>query len=124
MNTPALSRFLRIVNIAIAVTLVVVFSLAFWYAWRPLPQHSGTIQAPISAAGSVAFDALGVPHIRAASQDDALFLQGYVSAQDRLFQMDALRRFSSGDLAEVVGPASLQLDEEARRLRIRRVAES
>lgn len=124
MNTPALSRFLRIVNIAIGITLVVVLSLVYWYAWRPLPQHSGTIRAPIAAAGSVTFDNLGVPHIRAASQDDALFLQGYVTAQDRLFQMDALRRFSSGDLAEVIGPASLEVDEEARRLRIRRIAES
>jgi len=72
--------------------------LAYWCAWRPLPQRSGTIEAPIDAAASVSFDALGVPHIRAASQEDALFIQGYVTAQDRLWQMDALRRYAGGDL--------------------------
>jgi penicillin G amidase len=64
-----------------------------------------------------------VPHIHAASIDDALFTQGYVTAQDRLWQMEGLRRYSAGDLAEVVGPSAIEADEEARRLRVRRIAE-
>ena len=55
--------------------------------------------------------------------DDALFAQGYVTAQDRLWQMDALRRFSAGDLAELSAPSALETDEESRRLRLRRIAE-
>ena len=110
-------------NIAVAILLAAALALVYWYAWRPLPQRSGAIDAPIGATASVAFDALGVPHIRAASQEDALFVQGYVTAQDRLWQMDALRRYAGGDLAEILGPAGLDSDRESRRLRLRRIAE-
>ena len=77
--------------------------LIYWFVWRPLPQRSGAIAAEVAAPVSVAFDARGVPHIRAANLEDALFVQGYVTAQDRLWQMDALRRYSAGELAEIVG---------------------
>ncbi|MGA2773008.1 MAG: penicillin acylase family protein, partial [Bryobacteraceae bacterium] len=110
-------------NFAIAILLAVALALVYWYAWRPLPQRSGAIDAPIDASAAVSFDALGVPHIRAASQEDALFVQGYVTAQDRLWQMDALRRYAGGDLAEILGPAGLDSDRESRRLRLRRIAE-
>ncbi len=68
-------------------------------------------------------DSLGVPHIAAANWEDALFLQGFVTAQDRLWQMDALRRLAGGDLSEIIGPSTLELDRESRRLRMRRMAE-
>jgi penicillin amidase len=71
----------------------------------------------------VNFDTHGEPHIRAASPEDAFFVQGYVTAQDRLWQMDALRRFSSGSLAEILGPGLLENDRESRKLRLRRIAE-
>ncbi len=103
--------------------LVAVVGVVYWYAWRPLPQRSGSIAAPVAAPVTVAFDALGVPHIHAASLEDALFTQGYVTAQDRLWQMDLLRRYNAGDLAEVFGPAALESDRESRRLRMRRIAE-
>jgi penicillin amidase len=64
-----------------------------------------------------------VPHIRAASQPDAFLAQGYVTAQDRLWQMDSLRRLAGGNLAEIVGPGALDLDRDARELRLRRIAE-
>src|SRR5205823_5913213 len=96
----------------------------WWYAYRPLPKTSGAVRAPVTASASVARDSLGVPHIRAASQDDVFFVQGYATAQDRLFQMDGLRRSAAGALAEVVGPVALESDVEARRMRMRRIAES
>ena len=68
-------------------------------------------------------DALGVPHIFSAQWEDAIFLQGYVTAQDRLWQMDALRRLAAGELSEVFGASTLELDRESRRLRMRRIAE-
>jgi penicillin amidase len=114
---------LRYINIAIAIVLIVALGLAYWYGWRPLPQRSGTIAAGVSAPVEVAFDRMGVPHIRASSLDDALFAQGYIMAQDRLWQMDALRRYTAGELAEVI-PTALQNDRDSRRLRFRRVAEA
>jgi penicillin G amidase len=124
MSDNLLGRTIRLINILIAAAIAVAAGAVWWYAWRPLPQTSGAIDAPLAEAATVTRDALGVPHIRAASQDDALFLQGYVTAQDRLFQMDGLRRLSGGTLAEVVGPAALESDRDSRRLRIRRLAEA
>ena len=94
-----LRRIVKFVNIAIAILLVAASGAAYWFVWRPLPQRSGTLPAPVSAAVSVIYDRQGTPHIRAGSLDDALFIQGYVTAQDRLFQMDGLRRLAAGDLA-------------------------
>src|SRR5580700_1469982 len=114
---------LRAINLSIAVLLIALASATYWYAWRPLPQSSGEISAPISARATISRDALGVPHIRAATIEDAIFLQGFVTAQDRLWQMDALRRLAGGELAEVVGKQALETDEESRRLRLGRIAE-
>lgn len=107
-----------------AFLLLVGLALVYWFAWRPLPQRSGIIEAGVSRPVTVRFDALGEPHIHAESLDDALFVQGYVTAQDRLFQMDGLRRVAAGDLAEIVGPQALSSDRDSRRLRMRRAAEA
>ena len=116
-------RILRYFNIAVAVLLAAVLLAVYWLGWRPLPKTSGTLRAPISAPATVTRDPLGVPHISAASIEDALFLQGFVTAQDRLWQMDALRRLSGGALAEVMGPSALESDLRMRRLRLARLAE-
>jgi penicillin amidase len=118
------SLVVRFINILIAVVLVVALAAVYWFGWRPLPQRSGSIAAPVGAPVAVRFDSLGVPHIRAANLDDALFVQGYVTAQDRLFQMELLRRFNGGDLAEVFGRIAIESDRESRRLRLRRIAEN
>jgi penicillin amidase len=118
-----MNRLLGVVNTIIGLAVIALLGAAYWYFWRPLPEVSGNLPAPVSAATSIARDALGVPHIRAANQDDLLFAQGYATAADRLWQMDSLRRFSAGDLSEVVGPVGLAADRDSRRLRIRRVAE-
>jgi len=118
-----LGKVLKFINLSIAGLLVLGLAVVYWFAYRPLPKTSGQIIAPISAQASVERDALGVPHISAAGWEDAIFLQAYVTAQDRLWQMDVLRRLASGELSEVLGPSTLELDLEARRLRLRRVAE-
>jgi len=115
---------LRAINLSIAVLLIALVAVAYWFAWRPLPETSGELSAPVSAQGSIARDSLGVPHIAAQSWQDAMFLQGYATAQDRLWQMDALRRFAAGELAEVVGPSALDTDREARRLFMPHIAEA
>ena len=123
MTQSAVSRILKTVNALIALLAAAALAGIYWYVWRPLPQRSGTITAPVAAPVTVSFDKLGVPHIRAASQQDALIAQGYVTAQDRLWQMDSLRRLAGGNLAEIVGPRAVELDRESRELRLRRIAE-
>ena len=95
----------------------------YWYAWRPLPETSGVFAAPVSKRVSIARDALGVPHISAESVEDALFAQGFATAQERLWQMEGLRRLAAGRLAEVLGPGFIERDREARRYRLDRIAE-
>src|SRR5215467_3097774 len=118
------ARLITAINWVIAALLVLILVLVYWYAWRPLPQRSGVIVAPVTRPVTVAFDSLGVAHIHAATEEDALVVQGYVTAQDRLWQMDTLRRAVAGDLAEIVGPVALENDREARRLGFRRSAEA
>ncbi len=123
MSQPALGRIVKYVNLAIAVLLAVAAGVVYWFGLRPMPQTSGSLGAPVNQPVSVTFDTRGVPHIRAANLEDALFVQGYVTAQDRMWQLDLLRRFDGGDLAEVLGPAAIEADRESRRLRLRRIAE-
>ncbi len=124
MSHPAAARLLKFINIAIAVAILAMLVAAYWFVWRPLPQRSGSIATFVTNPVAVDFDARGMPHIRAATFDDALFAQGYVTAQDRLWQMDAMRRYDAGELSEVLGPGLLETDRESRRLRFRRIAES
>jgi penicillin amidase len=118
-----LPRLVRVLNIAIALIVVLLAAVVYWYAIRPLPKTSGEIAAPVRSAATIRRDARGIPHIEASSWQDALFLQGYVTAQDRLWQMDGLRRFSAGELSEVFGPASIARDQVARRMRMRSLAQ-
>ncbi len=114
---------LRAINLSIAVLILALVAAVYWFAWRPLAETAGEISAPVSAKVVVSRDALGVPHIAAANIEDAIFMQGFVTAQDRMWQMDALRRLAAGELAEVVGKQALETDQESRRLRIGKIAE-
>ena len=96
-------RVLITVNILIAIVLVAAVAGYYWIFRRALPRTSGTIETFVSQPVEVNRDRLGVPHIKARTFDDAWFTQGYTTAEDRMFQMDALRRLASGELAEVVG---------------------
>src|SRR5688572_9062805 len=85
-----------------------------------LSQIQGTIQVPgLGADVEVLRDRWGVPHIYARSTADLFFAQGYVMAQDRLWQMEMWRRTVEGRLAEILGSAALSRDRQARLLRYR-----
>ena len=82
------------------------------------------IEGEITLAGlkepvEVLRDRWGVPHIYAKNQDDLFFAQGFVAAQDRLFQIDLWRRLAVGELAEVLGPSAIDADTFARLMRYR-----
>jgi penicillin amidase len=85
-----------------------------------LARLDGTVTLPaLDSAVEVRRDGWGVPHIYAKTQHDLFFAQGYVVAQDRLFQMEMWRRMGEGRLAEVLGPSAVGRDRIARLLAYR-----
>jgi len=110
--------------------VLMVLGVAFGLWWlrsrtiAALPVLDGDVRlASLSAPVIVRRDAHGVPHIEAASQDDMFVAQGYVTAQDRLWQMDLYRRNSNGELAEVLGSSLVNHDIAQRVFGFRRIAQ-
>jgi penicillin amidase len=118
------SRIARNVIAALLVLAGIALLSGWWFVHRPLPRLDGQITiAGLKEGVIVDRDQWGRPWIRAKSTEDLVMAQGYVMAQDRLWQMDLLRRAAAGDLSEIVGPAALKLDEENRILGMRQAAE-
>ena len=107
-----------------AVGLAVLGVAALWMAVRAsLPQLDGTREvAGLSAPVVVSRDALGVVTVSAADRRDAAMATGFVHAQERLFQMDLMRRLAAGELAELLGESAVGHDLAQRLHRMRRVA--
>src|SRR5262249_16275547 len=90
------------------------------YAVGKRPTRSGTLTlAHLSAPVAVRYDQFGVPHIEAQNEADLYRALGYVVAQDRLFEMEMMRRLARGELAEVLGDKLVDTDRLFRVLRIR-----
>jgi len=124
---PVLRVFLGIVVVLVLLVAIAAFSAAWWlkHAMRAvLPQLDGQIHlAGLSAPVTVRRDRHGIPHIEAATLDDLLEAQGYITAQDRLWQMDMARRMAAGEVAELLGSKLLDHDRTQRVLGIRANAE-
>jgi penicillin G amidase len=122
------SPALRVAYYFVCFLLVLIIAGVWWLYWvarRPLPQLDGAVSVPgISARVRVIRDERGVPTIEAGSLEDLFFAQGYVTAQDRLWQMDMMRRSAAGELSEVIGAATVKMDREERILGLRQAAES
>jgi penicillin amidase len=124
-------RGLRTLGIVLLVLLVLAVAGFFVGRYQirkgmraNLPQVDGSISVlGLSAPVTIKRDAQGVPHIHAHSMDDLLFAQGYVTAQDRLWQMDMLRRHAAGRLAEILGRQMLEQDRLERTLQLRAAAD-
>jgi len=100
-----------------------VLAYAYIITHSALPQLDGSLPVKgLSAPVKVTRDAHGVPAIEAATLEDLFFAQGYVTAQDRLWQMDVMRRFGSGELSEILGEDTLKIDREQRILGLRAAA--
>ena len=91
--------------------------------YRPLPTIDGESRLlGLDQRAEVLRDSYGVPHVYAQTAHDLFFLQGYVTAQDRLFQMDLYRRAGAGRLAQVLGEPVLDSDKQFRTFGLARVA--
>ena len=118
-----ISRILLWLLLAVVVILAGLAAYAYYIAHAALPQLDGRLQiGGLSAPVTVTRDGHGVPTIEAASLDDLFFAQGYVTAQDRLWQMDLMRRYGGGELSEIFGEDALKVDREQRILGLRAAA--
>ena len=111
--------------LVLAVVLLAAGFAAYGYhvAKAALPQLDGQLPVKgLSTAVTVTRDDHGVPTIEAASLEELFFAQGYVTAQDRLWQMDVIRRAGGGELSEILGDLTLKLDREQRILGLRAAA--
>ena len=93
------------------------------HARLPAPDRRPIQLSGLSAEVTVRRDEHGVPHIQAANLDDLFAAQGYVTAQDRLWQMDMTRRYVAGEIAEVLGKSLVPHDRVQRLLEMRPKAE-
>jgi penicillin amidase len=116
-------RFPRwlIAIVLMPVALIAIGIAAGWLLLRAsLPVLDGTVGANgLSATVTVDRDGLGVPTISGVDRGDLAYATGFLHAQDRFFQMDLLRRVAAGELAELLGPAALDLDRRHRLHRFR-----
>lgn len=105
--------------------LLVVIGAGSWLWLRSLtPDYNAELQLPgLKAPVEVLYDDFGVPHIYAQSEDDLFYAFGYVQAQDRLAQMEIVRRLADGRLAEIFGAKALPSDKFFRTLGFRKHAE-
>jgi len=125
---PLLARIAA--GLVIGLVIAAAVGTAASVAWlkkamrEQLPLLDGQLQLPgLSAPVVVRRDVRGIPHIQAATMDDLLEAQGFVVAQDRLWQMDMARRFAAGELAELLGSSVVEHDKIQRILQIRSAAE-
>jgi penicillin G amidase len=111
------------VTVAILAFAIAAGAWVYWRVHVCLPQLDGTLQLEgLHGKVQVFRDSHGVPHIKAASLEDLMFAQGYVTAQDRLWQMDLSRRIAQGRLSELFGSRTLHSDIMNRTLGLEQAA--
>jgi penicillin amidase len=121
MNVARSARFFVIGLVAV---LVVAALGLYTVLARSYPSVNGEQRLiGLRAQAEIVRDADGVPHVYAQNEHDLFFLQGYVHAQDRLFQLELLRRVGQGRLSELFGAATLDADRLLRTLGLYRVAQ-
>ena len=111
------------IGIFIAGVLLLTAGSGYWAITASHPQISGTLSLKgLRARVEIVRDPLGVPHIYAANVNDLFFAQGYVQAQDRLWQMEYNRRIGHGTLSDIFGAATIKQDRFLRTLGLGRSA--
>ncbi len=120
-----LFKVLFVLMIVSLTVLAIAVAAGVWHARSKLPQRSGTIELrQLKAPVQVSWDERGVPHLQAQNETDLYRALGFLHAQDRLFQMEMVRRLARGELAEILGPKLLDTDRLFRTLELRSQAEA
>lgn len=117
----------KIAVVAVALLLILAGVAGFIWYWtvdRPVTSYTGTVAAAVQDRVTVYRDGYGVPHIVAQNEHDLYFVQGYLMAQDRLFQVDLTRRAVTGTLSEIFGKDFLKKDEFLRTMGFYRTAQA
>jgi len=114
---------LRKLGLGIIIGLVIILLLAYWYVryleTKGIPNYGGEVELKgLTNEVKVYRDKYAIPHIFAKNEPDLYRAVGYCVAQDRLFQMDLIRRLTSGRLSEVIGEETIDVDHLMRALRI------
>ncbi|WP_430510393.1 penicillin acylase family protein [Gottfriedia solisilvae] len=118
-------KWLKITSTIIIVLILLITGSGFYLTKKALPEIKGNLEVGLLEHNvSVTRDTKGVPHIEAKNLHDLYVAQGFVTAQDRLFQMDLSRRQASGQLSEIIGDATVDRDSYFRTLGLRRAAEA
>ncbi|WP_405609322.1 penicillin acylase family protein [Polaribacter sp. Asnod1-A03] len=105
-------KFLRRFFKILLILILLVFVSVWLYSKTYQPKYSGELDLKnISDYVTVYFDDIGVPHINAQNQKDAYVALGYVHAQDRLWQMELMRRIAAGRLSEIFGKDLVRVDK-------------
>jgi len=113
------------INFVCLLIIAALIALAVHINYRETLVEDGQIQlSGLHSPVQIYFDKPAVPYIQARSQEDLVFAQGFVTASERLFQMDMLRRVARGQMAEIFGGSSLANDRLARIIGFKRLAES
>ena len=117
-------RVAFLVIVAFLLAVIAALGSGRWWTRRVIPSLDGrTPVAGLHAEVDVRFDRFAIPHIYAASTNDAWVAVGYLQARDRLWQMELYRRAASGRLSELLGEGTLAIDERFLTLGLRRAAE-
>ena len=104
-------RLLKFIGIGLFLLLLLVTLAVAGYLYQLKPQYSGEITIPnLEDTVRVQFDGYGIPHIYGNNASDTYFTLGYLHAQERLFQMDLLRRVGAGELSAFFGSATVEVD--------------
>jgi len=108
---------LKKIIVTLIVSILILFALSFIYIQTKAPTRDGKVKLKgLTEEVSVLYDLYGIPHITAKNDTDLYKAFGYVHAQDRLFQMEMMRRLSQGKLAEVFGEKLVDVDKLFRTL--------
>jgi penicillin G amidase len=107
-----------------AITIIAILGGNYFLS-KKISKRQGNISVPqITQNTKIWFDKWAIPHIEAQNEQDAYFALGYIHAQDRLFQMEMLRRLAKGELSEIFGKAAINSDKFFKTLAIQKTAKT
>ena len=116
-------KIIKRIFIGLFVLVLVLGAGAYFYLQSLKPDYNAELKLPdLKAPVEVTFDTYGIPHIYAQNEEDLFYAFGYIHAQDRLFQMEVLRRLADGRLAELFGEKAVPSDKFFRMLSFRQHA--